>query len=711
MKKIWLFFLVLFMVIIPNGRVYALENSFYEGEYITGEYIKKFKNGTGKYEQLRFFRRKEDNQAVYCIQLWETLSSNKLIEGYDSNQYIYANIDYSTWERIMLIAYYGYGYQNHTDDKWYAITQFMIWQETSPDSTIYFTKTLNGSRISKYEQEMNEINCLIQNHANLPSFYNHTYSVKYKESLTIEDTNRVLDRFNITEDSGIIVTKDNNTLSLTNTYMGDSQLILTNMGKRYSTVPIVYIDHNGQNLLAPGNYYPIYMVINVELPVTDIVIHKLDLDNQTSIPQGDARLVGSKFQLLDKDYQVITEKAIEQEGKLIFENIGYGSYYLKEIKAGEGYLLNSQVIPLGVESDHISVNFYNQVIQNEIIITKYLKNPLTEVTSVEEGAIFSIYDKRNQKIGSFVTDDTGMINTKLPYGTYIIKQELGAKNHTYVDDFQIEVKKNGEIQNFDLYNEEITANIKVIHVDSDSNLPILESGATFRIRNLDTNEYVKDKDQVLELKTDNNGNTPLIRLSVGKYQVEQITSVDGYYVNQDIFYFEINEEVSFLLDDKNNFYLEIEVPNQKMKSRIEIDKYIEYYLNDELQQIEQDFDLVIPIYASNDIYSKDGVKLYEKDEEVVNTILSNGKIVTPELVFGSYYLKDDKDNIISVLLNKLDSEKVELRERIYEYRTVYNEVIVEVPNTYSENANSPKFSILLIGLGLWMIGRKRHENS
>lgn len=711
MKKIWLFFLVLFMVIIPNGRVYALENSFYEGEYITGEYIKKFKNGTGKYEQLRFFRRKEDNQAVYCIQLWETLSSNKLIEGYDSNQYIYANIDYSTWERIMLIAYYGYGYQNHTDDKWYAITQFMIWQETSPDSTIYFTKTLNGSRISKYEQEMNEINCLIQNHANLPSFYNHTYSVKYKESLTIEDTNRVLDRFDITEDSGIIVTKDNNTLSLTNTYMGDSQLILTNMGKRYSTVPIVYIDHNGQNLLAPGNYYPIYMVINVELPVTDIVIHKLDLDNQTSIPQGDARLVGSKFQLLDKDYQVITEKAIEQEGKLIFENIGYGSYYLKEIKAGEGYLLNSQVIPLGVESDHISVNFYNQVIQNEIIITKYLKNPLTEVTSVEEGAIFSIYDKRNQKIGSFVTDDTGMINTKLPYGTYIIKQELGAKNHTYVDDFQIEVKKNGEIQNFDLYNEEITANIKVIHVDSDSNLPILESGATFRIRNLDTNEYVKDKDHVLELKTDNNGNTPLIRLSVGKYQVEQITSVDGYYVNQDIFYFEINEEVSFLLDDKNNFYLEIEVPNQKMKSRIEIDKYIEYYLNDELQQIEQDFDLVIPIYASNDIYSKDGVKLYEKDEEVVNTILSNGKIVTPELVFGSYYLKDDKDNIISVLLNKLDSEKVELRERIYEYRTVYNEVIVEVPNTYSENANSPKFSILLIGLGLWMIGRKRHENS
>lgn len=712
MKKIWMVFIVLLMIIIPNCQVCALENSFYEGEYIPGEYIKKFKNGTGKYEQLRFFRRKEDNQAVYCIQLWETLSSNKLINGYDYNQYLYADMDYNAWERIMLIAYYGYGYQGHTDSKWYAITQFMIWQETSPESTIYFTKTLNGSKISKYEEEMNEINYLIQNHANLSSFHNQTYQVKYKESLTIEDTNYVLDKFDVMDDGGIRVVKDNNTLFVTNTYMGNSQLILANTDKKYQNSPIVYIDNDGQNLLAPGNYYPIYMIVNIELPLTDVSINKLDLDNQNSIPQGDASLEGTEIQLLDKDYQVVTQKTINKDGKLIFENIGYGSYYLKEVKAGEGYLINPEMIPLEVDRDHISVNLCNQVIKNEIVVTKYLKNPLTEVTVLEKGAIFSIYDSRNQKINSFMTDNNGVIKTTLPYGTYIMKQELGAKNHIYVDDFQIVVKENGETQIFDLYNEEITASIKIINIDEDSHLPILESGTTFKIKNLDTNEYVKDEEQILELKTEISGNTPLIKLSVGRYQVEQITSVDGYYINQDVFYFEVNEEVDFLLDNENNFYLEIEIPNPKMKSRIEIDKYIEYYLNDELQKIEHDLDLVIPIYASSDIYSKDGVKLYEKDEEVAKAILSDGKIITPELVFGSYYLKDDKnDSIISVLLNKLDSEKVELREKVYEYQEIGDEIITGVPNTYSENSNFSKISILFIGLGLWMIGRKKHENS
>ena len=80
MKKILMILAVLFILAVPNIKVLALEDSFYEGEYIPGEYIKKFRNGAGKYEQLRFFRRKSDNRAVYCIELWEAISSNKLIQ-------------------------------------------------------------------------------------------------------------------------------------------------------------------------------------------------------------------------------------------------------------------------------------------------------------------------------------------------------------------------------------------------------------------------------------------------------------------------------------------------------------------------------------------------------------------------------------------------------------------------------------------------------
>ena len=41
--------------------------------------------------------------------------------------------------------------------KWYAITQVMIWRTTNPESDIYFTDTLNGNRISSYNDEMAEM--------------------------------------------------------------------------------------------------------------------------------------------------------------------------------------------------------------------------------------------------------------------------------------------------------------------------------------------------------------------------------------------------------------------------------------------------------------------------------------------------------------------------------------------------------------------------
>ena len=347
MKKILMILAVLFILAVPNIKVLALEDSFYEGEYIPGEYIKKFRNGAGKYEQLRFFRRKSDNRAVYCIELWEAISSNKLIPGYDNDQYLHSNMDYSNWERVMLISYYGYGYQNHTEDKWYVVTQFMIWKELSSDTNLYFTDKLNGNKIEKYEAEMNEINNLIQNHSNIPSIYNQTYQVKYKEPLIIKDTNNVLEKFNITGGNEFVTKKEKNTLTIMKNTIGESQIIFSNTDNMYSSRPIVYIDENGQNLLAAGSYYPIYMVVNVNLPYKNIKVIKRDKET-SNLSQGDANLIGSKIQLLDKDYQLIAEKEITDDHSLVFDNVPYGTYYLKEVTPGNGYLLNKalkSVIP------------------------------------------------------------------------------------------------------------------------------------------------------------------------------------------------------------------------------------------------------------------------------------------------------------------------------------------------------------------------------
>ncbi len=684
MNKKLMVFIVLLLLIIPSIKTYALSDSFYEAEYIPGEYIKKFRGDSGKYEQLRFFRRTSDNQPVYCIELWETLSSYKNLTGYDTNQYDKANISYHTWERIMLIAYYGYGYENHTDSKWYAITQYMIWKETSPDTNLYFTDTLNGKKITKYEEEMNEINELIQKYLKLPSFNNANYELRYNESITIEDTNHVLEQFEITYDGGAELIKEGDFLTIKTKEVGKSKLYFANDGKRFETAPIIYVDPTGQDVLAAGKHYPIYMIVTLNMPTSSITINKWDKDNQNNIPQGEAKLSGSKFQLLDMENQVVAEKEIDRNGILTFENIGYGNYNLKEIFPGEGYVLNHEILPINVNEKIKNITFYNQVIKNKISFQKYLKNPLTGKIKQEEGATFSIYNKDNQKIKTFTTDNNGYYELELPYGHYIIRQDSGTKNHYHIEEFEFQITEDGLIQNFDMYNEELTANIKVINTDFDSNLPLLESGATFRIKNLDTNQYILDQNNnILLLETNDFGNTSVLKLSSGRYQIEQIDAIYGYLVNDHVFDFEISDDSEFLLDKNNQKYVEITVPNRKQKSRIEIEKYIEYYLDDELQKKEKDDSIIITIYAKEDIYSKDGIKIYEKDEEIEKVKYKNGKMMTSPLVFGTYYLQNPINNKqVELVLDSIQNKKVELLEQVFEYTE-------KIPETDPED-NNPK---------------------
>ena len=702
MKKILMILAVLFILAVPNIKVLALEDSFYEGEYIPGEYIKKFRNGIGKYEQLRFFRRKSDNRAVYCIELWEAISSNKLIPGYDNDQYLHSNMDYSNWERVMLISYYGYGYQNHTDDKWYVVTQFMIWKELSLDTNLYFTDKLNGNKIEKYEAEMNEINNLIQNHSNIPSIYNQTYQVKYKEPLIIQDTNNVLEKFNITGGNEIVTKKEKNTLTIMKNTIGESQIIFSNTDNMYSSRPIVYIDENGQNLLAAGSYYPIYMVVNVNLAYKNIKVIKLDKET-SNLSQGDANLIGSKIQLLDKDYQLIALKEITDDHSLVFDNVPYGTYYLKEVTPGNGYLLNKALKQIVVDDNHDTYEFENQVIKNKIEITKYLKNPLTEEIKKENNATFSIYNTKKEKVAVLTTNRLGNAQVTLPYGNYTLVQDTGVKNHKFIKDLEFSITEDNLTQHFNLYNEELTATIKIMNIDSDSNLPILESGSIFKIKNLDTNRYIKDKDgNILELVTDEIGKTST-KLSSGIYQLEQVKVVDGYYETKEVYKFEISDDIEFQKDELENNYLEINVANKKKTGKLKLEKYTEYYLNDALTKTIKEKDFKVPIYASDDIYSKDGVKLYGKDEVV--GILGIDEF---DLYYGSYYLVvESTSEKQEFTIDNLDTKIVKLYKQIYEYEE--KEEVIEFPNTLSNKSMLSNINLLPIVLGLSLMKRKKYE--
>ncbi len=593
MKKILFISLFILISLLPN-HIKALESSFYEGEYIPDMYIKKFKNGnnTGKYEHMKVFRRKEDNRVVYCLELWESLNSNKSING---NEYPnYYNIDRSTLDRIVLIAYYGYGYKNHTDIKWYGVTQFMIWKEIEKDSNIFFTDTLNGNRVNKYESEMNEIYDLVNKHNILPSF-NDKYIVNYNEEFQLVDTNNVLENYTVGGNLGVMHIKEGNTLRITIKDIGDKNMHFRKIDNLYNSNPIIYIDNNGQNVLLPGSYPKIEKKITFSINANIIKIHK----------------------------------------------------YLKE-----------------------------------------------EDNTIPEKAKFNLYDSNGVLRKVIETDDNGYYEIALPYGIYTLRQVEGTPNHKFIDDLEINSNSNNTIQEFNLYNEELIVPVQITNLDSESNLPILENGAEFIIKNNDTNEEIT-------LTTDDLGKTDIIDLKPGSYEIKQIKAVTNYLKDENIINIDINDS-NFSYDKE---IYNINILNEKEKSKIEVSKLINYYLNDELINTEEDNDLTIPIYAKNDIYTKDGIKMYNKDEEV-DIVSKNNNRLSKELIYGDYYI-NNKNEIINLSLNNPETKEVKLIEDIYKYTEIDN-----VPNTYIEDKNNNNSYILMVLLGSYLLyWSKKYENN
>ena len=162
MKKIKYFILLIMAILCSNvNYVNAYTgDDFIPGEYIPNVYIKKIRsNGTGQYRQGRFIRKKDDNSFVYCLQPFVDVISGEPYNSTSSDYELILNMTSDDWNRVALISYYGYNYKNHTDYKWYYITQVLIWRVADPTADIYFTNTLNGMRNDNlFLNEINELN-------------------------------------------------------------------------------------------------------------------------------------------------------------------------------------------------------------------------------------------------------------------------------------------------------------------------------------------------------------------------------------------------------------------------------------------------------------------------------------------------------------------------------------------------------------------------
>lgn len=438
MKKIILFLITIaILMLIPINKVYAKTASFYEAEYIENIWnFKKMPSGVIHYNQARIFRNAKTNEIAYCTEPFIYFKSGSTYSGTINP----TNFSKEQINNLRLATHFGYGYKNHTDIKWYAITQHLIWQITNPEGKYFFQTKKTGAERLTFDNEINEIKTLMENYKMETSLNKKIYNTLVGEELIITDENNVLNTF---QTDSNIVTIDNNKLIINTEKEGTYKIILTKSDNLYNKQSIFYQLDDNQDLIDIGDPEPIINEITINIIKTEVELNKIDHDTNTNISQGDALLEGTVFEIYKDNILYNTITLNEATSKI--ENLPLGNYYIQEKKTGKGYQLNNKKysFTLTYENPKEKLTIPNKVIKSTLKIKKLYG--INNNFKPEKNISFNIYDINSNLIKTITTDESGIAQIILPYGKYKLTQLTTTEGYQKITPIEFEITNNTEI--------------------------------------------------------------------------------------------------------------------------------------------------------------------------------------------------------------------------------------------------------------------------
>ena len=153
-----------------------------------------------------------------------------------------------------------------------------------------------------------------------------------------------------------------------------------------------------------------------------ILLHKVDKDTGKGI-------YGAVFLLYDSNHNPIGEYVTDQDGYIYADDgLADGRYYLREIKAADGYVLDPELKTIYLRyGSTTEIEWANTPIRGQIQIVKKSAdyNPTNGLPagSLLEGALFEVYDKAGNVVDTIRTDRNGRASSKLlPLSRYTIRE-------------------------------------------------------------------------------------------------------------------------------------------------------------------------------------------------------------------------------------------------------------------------------------------------
>lgn len=225
---------------------------------------------------------------------------------------------------------------------------------------------------------------------------------------------------------------------------------------------------------------------------------------------------GAVYQVMEANGDFQANFVTDENGDAYTQQLPAGTYYVKQIVAPDGYLLNTTTQTIRVTKDELNLAKFSNTQMSRIVI----QNTIQGSDFGLAGCSFTVEDSTGKQVFHATTDKSGLLTTgDLAPGRYTVKEIQVADGYTAVQVTRtVDVTSNlATTVKF----ENIPKTCIIIHLTDEADPSKGLSGVTFQVRSIDGKF-------VTEVVTDAAGKAITEALTPGKYEVNQFTAAPGY---------------------------------------------------------------------------------------------------------------------------------------------------------------------------------------
>lgn len=364
---------------------------------------------------------------------------------------------------------------------------------------------------------------------------------------------------------------------------------------------------------------------------------------------------GAEFTVFDAENQPVGEPLLtDEEGHVIFTDLPWGTYTVKETKAPEGFIASDQVFTFTIDRNSVQGDseIFRVVNEQEPTCVSVLKqdktsgdplpNVILELLTVAPGG-------EEIRQGLYITDENGKLDIEdLPYGDYVLREYRVPAGYETFGEIRFTLSTETEKDEFGYHH--------ISQVIDDPRLP--GSLLIFKSDDLgNTDEHIegieftlydsKTDTKVQTVTTGKGGFARMDNLEWGSYYLKE-TNAPEYYVRTD-------EEFPIEISGEN-LEAQFSMTNETRRGTVILTKY----------GIDWGEDLPAP-NSANTLNTKSSpsehgtplsgaeYELYSSDGRHYGTYTTgaDGTLTVNDLPWGSYYFKESKAPVGYSISNEL----------------------------------------------------------